>query len=49
MCMGKRWRKIFADKRDHGECVNAKLRKNVLIELKRKVWIYDMVRKYGRL
>lgn len=36
-------------KRGYGDGARAKKRKNVLIELKRKVWIYDRVRKYGRL
>ena len=36
-------------KRCYGDCANAKKRKNVLIELKRKVWIYDKVRKYGKV
>lgn len=35
-------------KRVYGDGARAKKRKNVLIELKRKVWIYDRVRKYGR-
>ena len=26
-----------------------KKRENVILELKRKVWIYDKVRKYGRI
>lgn len=38
-----------AIKRCYGDCAKAKKRKNVLIELKRKVWIYDKIRKYGRL
>lgn len=50
---GMRWTMteghFSAIKRGYGECANAKLRKNVLIELKRKVWIYDRVRKYGRV
>ena len=37
-----------AIKRCYGDCAKAKIRKNVLLELKRKVWIYDRVRKYGR-
>lgn len=36
-------------KRGYGDCANAKKIENVLIELKRKVWIYDKVRKYGRV
>ncbi len=35
-------------KRCYGDCARSKLVENVLIELKRKVWIYDKVRKYGR-
>ena len=35
-------------KRGYGDCANAKKRENILLELKRKVWIYDGVRKYGR-
>ena len=38
-----------AIKRGYGDCANAKLTKNVLIELKRKVWIYNEIRKYGKL
>lgn len=36
-------------KRGYGDCANAKKTENVLLELKRKVWIYDRVRKYGRV
>ncbi len=35
-------------KRGYDDCANAKKIENILIELKRKVWIYDKVRKYGR-
>ena len=35
-------------KRVYGDCANAKKTENILTELKRKVWIYDKVRKYGR-
>jgi hypothetical protein len=35
-------------KRGYGDCANAKKIKNILLELKRKVWIYDKVRKYSR-
>lgn len=35
-------------KRGYGDCANAKKIENILLELKRKVWIYDKVRKYGR-
>lgn len=35
-------------KRGYGDCAKAKKTKNILVELKRKVWIYDKVRKYGR-
>lgn len=35
-------------KRGYGDCAKAKKTKNILLELKRKVWIYDKVRKYGR-
>lgn len=38
-----------AIKRGYGECAKAKLTKNVLIELKRKIWIYNEVRKYGKI
>jgi hypothetical protein len=37
-----------AIKRGYGECARSKKTENVLIELKRKVWIYDKVRKYGK-
>lgn len=50
---GMRWSMteghFSAIKRGYGECAKAKLRKNVLIELKRKVWIYNEVRKHGRI
>lgn len=36
-----------AIKRGYGDCAKAKKLKNILLELKRKVWIYDKVRKYG--
>lgn len=36
-------------KRGYGDCAKAKKIENVLTELKRKVWIYDKVRKYGRI
>ena len=36
-----------AIKRGYGDSARAKNLKNVLLELKRKVWIYDKVRKYG--
>lgn len=35
-------------KRCYGDCARAKKRNNVLLELKRKIWIYDKVRKFGR-
>ena len=35
-------------KRGYGDYANAKKKENVFLELKRKVWIYDQVRKYGR-
>ena len=35
-------------KRGYGDCANAKKIGNVLLELKRKVWIYYRVRKYGK-
>lgn len=38
-----------AIKRGYGDCANAKKIENILLELKRKVWIYDRVRKYGRV
>ncbi|MCK5283299.1 MAG: hypothetical protein KAK00_07865, partial [Nanoarchaeota archaeon] len=34
-------------KRGYGDCANAKKIENIFLELKRKVWIYDKVRKYG--
>ena len=37
-----------AIKRGYGDCANAKKIENILLELKRKVWIYGRVRKYGR-
>jgi len=36
-------------KRGYGDCARAKNIENILTEHKRKVWIYDKVRKYGRL
>lgn len=36
-------------KRGYGDCASAKKIENIFIELKRKVWIYDKVRKYGRV
>lgn len=36
-------------KRGYGDCAKAKKRANIILELKRKVWIYDKVRKYGRI
>lgn len=35
-------------KRGYGDCASAKKKENIFLELKRKVWIYDKVRKYGR-
>ncbi len=35
-------------KRCYGDCSKAKKRSHVLLELKRKIWIYDRVRKFGR-
>jgi len=35
-------------KRGYGDGARAKKEENILIELKRKIWIYDKVRKYGR-
>jgi hypothetical protein len=35
-------------KRGYGDCARGRLIPNILLELKRKVWIYDKVRKYGR-
>jgi hypothetical protein len=35
-------------KRGYGDCARAKNIENILTEHKRKVWIYDKVRKYGR-
>jgi len=37
-----------AIKRCYGDSARAKNIKNALLELKRKVWIYDKVKKYGR-
>lgn len=36
-------------KRGYGDCARAKNIENILTEHKRKVWIYDKVRKYGKL
>jgi hypothetical protein len=36
-------------KRGYGDTAKAKKVTNIIIELKRKVWIYDKVRKYGRV
>lgn len=36
-------------KRGYGDCARAKNIENILTEHKRKVWIYDKVRKYGRI
>lgn len=36
-------------KRGYGDGAKAKLIPNITLELKRKVWIYDKVRKYGRV
>lgn len=35
-------------KRGYGDCASAKKKENLFLELKRKVWIYDKIRKYGR-
>ena len=35
-------------KRGYGDCARAKIVPNVILELKRKVWIYDHVRKHGK-
>ena len=35
-------------KRGYGDCAKSKIIENIILELKRKVWIYDKVRKYGR-
>jgi len=49
---GKRWPltegHFSAVKRCYGDCARAKKRSYVLLELKRKIWIYDRVRKFGR-
>jgi Transposase DDE domain len=49
---GKRWimteGHYSAIKRGYGDCAKAKKTENVLKEIKRKVWIYDKIRKYGR-
>jgi hypothetical protein len=36
-------------KRGYGDCAKAKKIENILLELKRKVWIYDKVRKHERV
>lgn len=50
---GKRWTMTEGHfsgiKRGYGDCAKAKNTQNILIEIKRKVWIYDKVRKFGRL
>jgi hypothetical protein len=38
-----------AIKRGYGDCARAKKIENILTEHKRKVWIYDKIRKYGRI
>lgn len=35
-------------KRGYGDSARAKIRENIIKEIKRKVWIYDKIRKYGR-
>jgi len=49
---GKRWimteGHYSALKRGYGDCAKAKKIENILKEVKRKVWIYDKIRKYGR-
>lgn len=49
---GKRWimteGHYSAIKRGYGDCAKAKKTENILKEIKRKVWIYDQIRKYGR-
>jgi hypothetical protein len=49
---GHRWPKTEGHfsgiKRGYGDSARAKKRENVIKEIKRKVWIYDQVRKYGR-
>jgi len=49
---GERWvmteGHFSAIKRGFGENARAKKVRNILIEHKRKVWIYDKIRKYGR-
>lgn len=51
-CCGHRWPMTEGHfsgiKRGYGDGAKAKKTENVLSELKRKVWIYDQVRKYGR-
>lgn len=50
---GKRWimteGHFSALKRGYGDCAKTKKVENILLEIKRKVWIYDKVRKYGRI
>lgn len=38
-----------AIKRIHGDCAKAKHKEKVLLELKRKVWLYNELRKYGNI
>jgi hypothetical protein len=49
---GKRWimteGHYSAIKRGYGDCAKAKNIENILLEIRRKVWIYDKIRKYGR-
>lgn len=50
---GKRWTMTEGHfsgiKRGFGDCAKAKIVENILIEIKRKVWIYNKIRKYGRI
>ena len=50
---GQRWPmtegKFSAIKRIFGDCANAKHKAKVLLELKRKVWLYNELNKYGKM
>lgn len=38
-----------AIKRIFGDCAKAKYKKNILLELKRKVWLYNEMKRYGKM
>ena len=50
---GHRWPmtegKFSAVKRIFGDCANAKHKEKVLVELKRKFWLYNELNKYGKM